>query len=643
MINLSELNERQLQAVMWQDGPLLVLAGPGSGKTTVLTSRIARILEETADAHFRVLGLTFTNAAATEMRRRIEGLVPGASTRVLMTTFHSFSGDLLRQHGHLVGLRPDFVILSQDAERVSVLDAAITSLSGEFESGEFDIEQYGGDRILPVVSRITENDVSLDAREAIFASLPSGNRMLIEAIYAQYRKKLIESNSLDFSSMISEAIRLLKEYPSVRKQTLRIYKHICVDEFQDTNLAQYTLLKCLVDSEKSNLFVVADDDQVIYQWNGASPTRILNLKMDFGVSTIQLPANYRCPPEVIALANRLIAHNTFRTPDKDKLLALKPNGQQQAVRVFHFREFAEEAAWVASDIASRSLDNRSQCVVLARARKSLELILQQLIRMSVPAYLAMRKDEFVSAPLRWLHAALKLVNNPRDRAQLKKVARAFFDLEGLQVDISVVTANAETFGGSTFRAFMDLALTRDEMRLKTRNYLTEAGSSFTERLDFRIFCEKSFSWLDSLQDENIENNTHFSEYNDEKHTWLALVQEIDEQFGSSATTLNVLIQELDMRSKTPPPPKGAIPCFTIHASKGMEFGHVYLVGMVEDQLPSWAAVKKGPESQEIQEERRNCFVAITRSRESLTMSYSQNMFGWRKPPSRFLREMGYDV
>ena len=143
-----------------------------------------------------------------------------------------------------------------------------------------------------------------------------------------------------------------------------------------------------------------------------------------------------------------------------------------------------------------------------------------------------------------------------------------------------------------------------------------------------------------LQETAIGTDNPFAEYSDEKSTWSELVAEIEGQFGPEKVTLNVLLQELDMRSKAPSPAKGAVPCFTIHASKGMEFGHVYLIAMVEDQLPSWAAVKKGPDSREMQEERRNCFVAITRTEDSLTLTYSQRVFGWNKAPSRFLREMG---
>ncbi len=635
MVDLSSLNDRQLEAATWQDGPLLVLAGPGSGKTKVLTSRIARIIEESAAEHFRILALTFTNKAAAEMRQRIELLVPGSGNRVLLTTFHSFAGDVLRQHGHLIGLKPDFTIITQEGERIALLDEAIAKAN--FENDELN---FSGERLLPLINRMLENDVSSDSISKMVMALPAEQQEPIQAIYGAYRSHLISCNSLDFPTLIAESVRIFREIPAVCKQVRRVYKFICVDEFQDTNLSQYHLLTHLINEESKNLFVVADDDQIIYQWNGASPERLNKLRSDFGMSLVQLPANYRCPPAVIEIANKLIAHNATRSADKQNLQALKPVADGNAIRFGGFNSFDDEVSWVASDIASRSELELSRCVVLARTRKALEGALAQLVAKGVPAYLAMRKDEFVSAPLRWLHAALRLANNPQDREQARRLCKAFYALEGLQIDPANVISSSEAFDGSALRAFANIALGRAEIDAQTSAFLSAAIPTLTDKLDFRTFTLATFSWAEMLQDTAIGTDDPFAEYSDEKSTWSELVAEIEGQFGPENVTLNVLLQELDMRSKAPSPAKGAVPCFTIHASKGMEFGHVYLIAMVEDQLPSWAAVKKGPDSREMQEERRNCFVAITRTEDSLTLTYSQRVFGWNKAPSRFLREMG---
>lgn len=634
MVDLSSLNERQLEAAIWRDGPLLVLAGPGSGKTKVLSSRIARIIEESPDGHFRVLGLTFTNKAAAEMRQRIEALVPGVANRVLLTTFHSFAGDIVRQHGHLVGLRPDFTIMTQDSERIALLDEAI--IRADYESNG---HNYTGERLLPLINRILENDVSSSAVSTLIEAISPEQQQPIKSIYNSYRERMIAHNSLDFGGLIAEALHILGDRPSVRKQIQRIYKYICVDEFQDTNLSQYHLLKHIVDSDTKNIFVVADDDQIIYQWNGASPERLEKIRQEFEMKLVQLPANYRCPPDVIQIANRLISHNTTRSADKQALEARKASTAQSSIRVLAFATFDDEAQWIASDILSRPSAEQVRCVVLARTRKLLEGAIEHLTKKGVPSYLAMRKDEFVSAPLRLLHAALRLANNPQDKEQIRRMCKAFYALEGLQIAANDVSSTAETFEGSALKAFASLALSRPELEQKTRSYLVTALPFLTDRLDFRNFCEETFRWLDGIQASLADNGEHFSEYADERATWDELVKDITAQFGTENVTLNVLLQELDMRSKSPIPPKGAVPCFTIHASKGMEFGHVYLIGMVEDQLPSWAAVKKGPNSREVQEERRNCFVAITRTEDSLTLTYAQRVFNWSKEPSRFLREM----
>lgn len=637
-MNASTLNERQAAGVAWQDGPLLVLAGPGSGKTTVLTRRIARLIQESPGEHYRVLGLTFTNKAAVEMRKRIEMLVAGASARVLLTTFHSFAGDLLRQHGHLVGLKPDFTILSQEGERVSVLDEALAAVADVI-----DVSDYSGERLLPLINRLSENDVGEESVTVAINALPEDRRELVRLVYQAYKRGLIAANSLDFPSLISVAVRVLREYSAVCKQMRRIYRYICVDEFQDTNLAQYSLLRCLVSEQSKNIFVVADDDQIIYQWNGASPERLAGIRHDFEMTVLQLPTNYRCPPAVIDIANKLIAHNTTRSPDKDRLLALKPQGAEPGLQLYRFDDFEAEVAWVAQDISKRSAVERERCVILARTRKTLDRAVEHLGRHGVVAYLANRKDEFASAPLRWLHAALRLANNPSDREQVRRLSRAFHVLEGLQIDPSAITSAAEAFDGSGLRAFADLAGARAEISPGTADYLRNSLPLLTDRLDFRSFCAATFAWIEQLPEALPDADEGVSDVTEERAVWAALVEEIDGQFGIENVTLHLLLQELDMRSKTPPQPKDAVPCFTIHASKGMEFGHVYLIAMVEDQLPSWAAVKKGSDSHEMQEERRNCFVAITRTEESLTMTFANRVFGWAKAPSRFLREMGFQV
>lgn len=633
MIDLSTLNVNQFESVNWDEGPLLVLAGPGSGKTRVLTYRIARIIEETAGKHFRILGLTFTNKAAAEMRKRIEYLVPNASERTLLTTFHSFSVDLLRQHGSHIGLRPDFTILSQETDFVSVLDEAI-----ERTRMEHNEVTYRGEQLLPLIKWLLDNCVTVDDAIGVLQKHDVNSAKAIGTVYRIYRRAMIVNNQLDFGCLIAETVELLEARPAVRRQVSRIYSYVCVDEFQDTNLAQYRILSNIVNPTTKNLFVVADDDQIIYQWSGANPERLKSLQRDFNMTVRQLPENYRCPPEVIDVANKLIQHNLSRDFEKAALIAHKQSGEGRKIRVKSFGTFDEEADWVASDISSRTGLESYDCVVLARTRKLLGKALKALEAHNVPCYLAVRKDEFVSKPMTWLHSMLRLANARQDREQLRRVCKSFFDIKDIDLIVSDVISDSATEEGDYLRAWQRVVLRQEHLDSQTRQFLLEAVPKLADRLDFRSFIKHSFAWFDDLEEIGSESDGSATEYKEEKDTWHDLVKEVNNEHGRDVT-LNVLLHGLDLRSKTQSPPKGAVPCITIHTAKGLEFDHVYLVGLVEDQLPSWAAVKKGANSHEMQEERRNCFVAVTRAQESLTLTYSREVFGWSKNPSRFLSEM----
>ena len=635
MVDLSTLNENQLKAVNWNNGPLLVLAGPGSGKTRVLTFRIARILEDTSNKYFKILGLTFTNKAAAEMRERITSLVPDAGSRTLLTTFHSFAADLLRQHGHHNGLRPDFTVLAQDTDRHSLLDDAIER-AGAQSAGQT------SENLLPLISALIENDVAPDKSLDVLEKASSKEPQVLACIYQHYRNLMIERNALDFVGLIAEALNLLRSRPGVCKQIQRVYPYICVDEFQDTNLSQFKILHHLVNSETQNLFVVADDDQIIYQWNGANPERLWELQKDFNMKMLQLPQNYRCPAPVVEFANNLIVHNFGRSEEKVALTAYKGVSDPSVVRLQRFEQFSTEADWVAKDIARRSPQDQAGCVILARTKRLLEQIVDALDAHGISGYLAVRKNEFETPPLQWLHSILRLANSRGSRENLRKVCKAFYAVEGIHLDVRDVISFASTEGGDYLRGWSLKVLERSELSKEARQFI-EASlvPDLLDRLDFWSLQNTVFSsWLDNLPDAVPDAEGVFVEYEEEKNTWQRLVNEISVQYGDREVSLHTLLQELDLRSKSPVPPQSAVPCFTIHASKGMEFNHVYLIGMVEDQLPSWAAIKRGDNSHEIQEERRNCFVAITRARETLTLTYSDRLQGWEKRPSRFLFEMG---
>ena len=340
------------------------------------------------------------------------------------------------------------------------------------------------------------------------------------------------------------------------------------------------------------------------------------------------------------IANKLIACNFDRTPEKQPLTAHRTELAPEAISLRSFPTSQDEAAWIAADISRRDLSSQSKCVVLARARALLDVAVSALNDAGLPGFLAVKKTEFASASLQWLHSVLRLANAPSSKEHLARVCKSFFYLEGINTNAADIVSAASTVDGNFLRAWVGSVLQRRELTAETRSVLQVLLSKLVERLDFWAFVKASFSWLDHLPQSRPDTDGIFTEYEDEKSTWNGLVFDIIEQFGGqSEVTLHLLLQELDLRSNEPPPPKNGIPCYTIHSSKGLEFDRVYLMGLVEDQLPSWAAIKKGDQSREMQEERRNCFVAITRAQKTLTLTYSVKVRGWNKRPSRFLYEM----
>lgn len=633
-LDFSSFNPSQLAAVAWQDGPILVLAGPGSGKTRVLTYRIARLIQESPGARFRVLGITFTNKAATEMRTRIDTLLFEGRDRAQLTTFHAFAAEILRQHGSHIGLKPDFSILTEQAEREAVLTEAIRAAI----PSDLDL-QLKASQVLPVVARLFDQCIAPQSAEELLGKYPHASA--IAKIYSHYRNSLITANQLDFPSLLAFAVELLESRPSIAKQMRRIFSYLCVDEFQDTNTAQSRLLSQLAEPVKPNLFVVADDDQVIYQWNGASPARIQEIRERYDMNVLQLPENYRCPPAVIDLANHLIQNNSDRSAGKLPLTAHKPTASASQVRCLPFATFDQEINWIAQDISGRPASERAHCVILARRRKLLDDAVVILTGRGVPAYVAVRKNEFESAPYRWLHGMLRLANSRQDREQLRRVSKAFFDLEGIKIEVDDVVALASIDERDYARAWLDAVEQRANLESHTVQMTKHTRAQLIDRLDFVAFIESCHNWFSILRQASPSTSEGaFDEFDDETEIWNGLVNDIKQHSSLSEISLHAFLHEIDLRAKEKPAAPGAVRCLSIHASKGMEFQHVYVIGLAEEELPSWAATKKGSDSAEMREERRSCFVAITRAEDTLTLTYAKVYQGHMKRPSRFLREMG---
>ena len=621
MIAFDYLNQNQRKAVTWHNGPLLVLAGPGSGKTAVLTLRVARIIEE--NEHAAVLALTFTNKAAAEMRERVDQILGPRGERAHLCTFHSFAAEVLRQHGSHLGLRPDFSLLTQDDDRIAILEEAIAELPDEGDSLPTDRKN-----LITFVDRLFAESYDGGTKAASLTHTPSW----VPLLYRGYCEALLAGNRLDFGSLLHFTRQLLREKPGVARVLRLGWTHVCVDEFQDTNKAQYDLLRLIAPVERHDLFIVADDDQIIYQWNGASPKRLHALRNDYNTKIVQLPECYRCPAPVVTLANRLIAHNSGRVRDKMLISSHSTsNGSLDVVRVLDLPSPNQEARFIANDIVERRVP-ASDCVILGRTARLIGEVATALRDAGHEAHVARRKSDFESPKVRLLVESLRLANARHDRDILRRLCLAWDDLVGVTLEPDAIAAASALVGGDFLRAWSDAAA--GAVSGRAASVLTRIRSDLVDALAFPTvvdwFVEQGWrSW-------SGDNDLGLTEQ--EVETWKTLHSEISREYGGGIT-LNSYLIHLDLASKESRPGSNSLRCMTVHGAKGLEFKHVYLIGMAQEVFPSFQALRNGRRSRQLEEERRNCFVAITRAEETLTLTRSRMYYGYPKGPSQFLSEM----
>lgn len=622
---LARLTDIQRHAVVWNQGPLLVLAGPGSGKTQVLTCRIANLLDESRNQNFRVLALTFTNKAADEMKGRVATFVPGLEDRATIGTFHSFCGQVLRQHGVHSGINPDFAIYAIDDDRRAVLEDALRRAQREGQPVSVDDVGY-----LVLIDRLKSSLVAPDDAEAELARIEDPKKAAI--VYRLYEDELRRLNALDFNSLIFEAYRLLIAFPAIAARYRKSYPHWLIDEFQDTNSAQYRLVRALAGKDFQSIVAVADDDQIIYQWNGASYQQIQSYLSDFSASVLQLPTNYRCPPAIVDAANHLVVYNAQRTTAKQPLIAGKTDMKYPApehIKLLVFGSEDDEAAGIADEIAKQECGTRAQTAVLGRTRALLDRMHRALQKCGIPAVIAQRRDNFLSAEFRWLVAAIRQITRPLDQRNFAALVEAYNRLEKANISVEQAAADAQATGRSYLATWLDAARqTANSILLElVAPAVADAGAVRTA-MD-RIVEEFS------KRPAGPDGDTDLAE---DLAAWSELSRDIAGHIGRNAP-VDQFLQELQLRSKEPSPGTDNVTLMTIHGAKGREFDFVYVIGLAEDVMPSFQSKKKGDRSPEMEEERRNCFVAITRTKECLVLSRAQSYRGWQKQPSRFLVEM----
>jgi DNA helicase-2/ATP-dependent DNA helicase PcrA len=620
------LNENQQTAVNWNTGPLLVLAGPGSGKTTVLTQRIIRLIKESPDERFRILALTFTQNAARNMRNRIDEAVSEGRERVYLTTFHSFSADVIRQHGSLEGIKTDFNVMTTDLDQEGLLLEVIKeSIEKGFDFKREDIRYMGQIKSFLVqclvLPEVPEPDTELNK---------------VKYLFYHYLLKMKNTGRIDYEGMLYFAWILLSK-KQVQKHYSIVYKYICVDEYQDTNFSQYSVLTRLLKNESPNLFIVADDDQIIYQWNGASPERLSAIIEKYDMQILQLPENYRCPGEVVNIANKMIICNKNRYNNKKPGISISHYSQGNAVILESFDNLDNEIFWIINDIRRKSR-SPNDTKIMGRTHKILKDAQNLFKSNGLSTVIHQRKSEFESFPMRFLHSLLRLFSARSDKVYFQRLSASFYQIEGINIDYHVVIGQSSFTGGDLLKAWVKTILEHNRISEQTKEYVSMIiNDNFY--LAYEDLINVTTNWLDTFDEAIDMAQKEFSNYLSEKEIFINLCADI-KSLNSENLSISAFLQELDLRDKSEPIPRDSFELITIHGAKGLEFKHVYLVGMVDDILPSYNSTKPNANPGALEEERRSCYVAITRTQETLTMTYSSRYGNWYKQPSRFLKEMG---
>ena len=625
---LAGLNTTQREAVEYESGPLLILAGAGSGKTKTLTHRIAYLISERGVFPSRILAVTFTNKAAKEMRERLAGLLSeradNRSFMPWMGTFHSICVRLLRMDGVHIGLDPRFVIYDSDDQLGLIKQQMrVRGLTDR------DIKP----RSVAAAISHAKNSLTSASEYADNATGPMQQR--IAELFMAYETALKKASALDFDDLLVKTVELLREKAEVRKKWQSQFEHILIDEYQDTNAVQYALVKLLINANR-NICVVGDDAQSIYSFRGADYTNILNFERDFpGTKVVKLEQNYRSTGSILELANTLIKHNVHRT---DKKL-WTDIGSGVAPKLWQAYSEAEEGMMIAEEIHRQSSTGRrySDIAILYRTNAQ-SYAVERALRQSYIPYKIIGGLRFLDrAVVKDVLAYLRLLYQPNDRMSFQRI-------------VNVPKRGVGAVSLTKFLEWNDLS-----QRTIIEGLVCADKSPVTARA--RVALQSLGSLLEALQKnidgapgdmlEQIIKETGYGEFIDDGSIQAS---ERLENLGvlvaeaRAYTDIPTFLEEMALMSSGDQTTDGEeVTLMTLHAAKGLEFPLVFLVGLEEGMLPH-ARVFDSGKLDDIEEERRLCYVGITRAREELIMTCanSRTQFGQigYNPPSRFLDEMG---
>ncbi|MGN0046504.1 MAG: ATP-dependent helicase [Eggerthellaceae bacterium] len=657
-IDLDTLNESQREAVLCTEGPLLVLAGAGSGKTRVLTYRIARMLETNGVAPWQILAITFTNKAAREMRERLGGLVGPAVRGMWVSTFHSMCVRILRANADALGFTKNFTIYD-DSDTKRLMKEVMAQL-------DIDQKRWPVNAIRNAISN-AKNDLLVPSQFAQQAHDPTAK--VAARVYSVYQERLKAANAFDFDDLLLYTYLLFKNHPDILAVYQERFKYILVDEYQDTNHAQYAITKYLA-AKYQNIMVVGDDDQSIYSWRGADIRNILEFEADYPTAhVVKLEKNYRSTATILNAANAVIANNTNRKAKK--LIPTQDQGEK--IQVYTATDERDEGRWIASEIERRRAAGTpySEMAVFYRTNAQSRMLEDMLLRAGVPYRIVGGTRFFDRAEIKDVMAYLTLVVNPANDVAAKRVINV--PRRGIG---KTTIEHVEQVALAERLSFMDAAqycITDESLRSNTRKALAGFVQCIQEMATFggdlrkvvEAIIDKS-GLIAELQAERtdearsrIENIKELLGVVDEfvqTHEDDELLFEAPNAADGvsdeppvrmlSGNSLADLIEWIALRTDLDTTMDGdsCVTLMTVHAAKGLEFDVVFVAGMEESIFPHMSS---SFDPAGLEEERRLAYVAITRARKRLfiTCAQSRQLFGQTNcnPQSRFLMEIPLEL
>jgi len=636
---LSGLNREQQAAVKMTEGPLLVMAGAGSGKTRVLTHRIAYLMAEKQVAPWNILAITFTNKAAREMKERIQNLLGGAAEDIWISTFHSMCVRILRRDSDRVGINRNFSILDT-TDQLSVLKTIL-------KEKNIDAKKFDPRAILGTISS-AKND--LLSPEDYAKQAGTYYEKIVSEVYEEYQKRLLRNHSLDFDDLIMTTIQLFKRVPEVLEHYQYKFQYIHVDEYQDTNRAQYMLVKMLAERFK-NLCVVGDSDQSIYRWRGADIQNILSFEKDYPNATvILLEQNYRSTKRILQAANEVIENNYNRKPKK--LWTENSEGS----KIFYYQAISEsdEAQFVAGKIkeyVDSGKRKHSDFAILYRTNAQSRIMEEVLLKSNISYQIVGGIKFYDRKEIKDILAYLRLIANPDDDISLTRIINV--PKRGIGAStLDKITSYASANGLSIFEALQEieeigvsakaanaLAQFRDQIRYwgQMQEYLsvTELVEEVLDKSGYRemLRAERTIEAQSRLEniDEFLSVTKHFENTNEDK-SLIAFLTDL------------ALVADIDQIDAADEDENDAVVLMTLHSAKGLEFPVVFLIGMEEGIFPHSRSLD---DAEEMEEERRLAYVGITRAEEELFLTSAQmrTLFGRTglNQVSRFVNEISDEL